>query len=352
MVSERRPARTGFTLKQLAEVAGVHPSTVSRALDPLKNGLVAADVADRIRRIAEEYGYRRNSVAASLRTQRSTLVGVLVPDIANPVFSPIISGITEVVRGQGFSTIVADTGGEADSGLRLVDELIARRVEGLVLASATRNDPVLNHCLAEGIPVVLVNRADDLDRAPAVVSDDILGMRAAVEHLYGLGHREIGFVGGPERLSTGHLRRIGFEKGLSDFGFAFRPDLAVEARAYDIEAGQSAAADLMRRHPRLTAIVAGNDLLALGTCAAIRGRGLTCPGDVSVVGHNDMPLVDLVEPSLTTIRIGPRQMGQEAARMLLALIDGEAVLQMRVVLPSTLIVRGSTGAPNKAAQRR
>jgi LacI family transcriptional regulator len=108
MVSERRPARPGFTLKQLAEVASVHPSTVSRALDPLKYGLVAADVADRIRRIAEEYGYRRNSVAASLRTQPSTLVGVLVPDIANPVFSPIISSVTEVVRGQGFSTIVPD----------------------------------------------------------------------------------------------------------------------------------------------------------------------------------------------------------------------------------------------------
>ncbi len=352
MESVRRPARPGFTLKQLAELAGVHPSTVSRALDPLKHGLVAADVADRIRRIAEEYGYRRNSVAASLRTQRSTLIGVLVPDIANPVFSPIISGITEAVRGQGYSTIVADTGAEADSGLRLVDELIARRVDGLVFASATRNDPVLNHCLSESVPVVLVNRADDLDRAPAVVSDDILGMKAAVEHLHRLGHRQIGFVGGPERLSTGHLRRIGFEKGLSDLGLRFRPDLAIEARSYDIDAGRSAATELLRRNPLLTGIVAGNDLLALGTCAAIREKGLTCPGDISVVGHNDMPLVDLVEPPLTTIRIGPRQMGHEAARILLALIAGEPVQQMRVVLPSTLIVRGSTTAPNKAAKRR
>jgi LacI family transcriptional regulator len=348
MVSKAPKGRAAFNLKQLAALAGVHPSTVSRALDATKNNLVAPDVAERIRRIAEEHGYRRNSVAASLRTQRSTLIGVLVPDIANPVFSPIISGITEVVRGAGYSTIVADTGGEADSGLRLVDELIARRVEGLVLASATRNDPLLNHCLSEGVPVVLVNRADDQDRAPSVVSDDVVGMMAAVEHLHSLGHRNIGFVGGPERLSPGHLRRIGFEQGMKALGLGYSSDMAVEAEAYDIGAGQRAAETLLRRHPDITAIAAGNDLLALGACAAIRALGMSCPADISVVGHNDMPLVDLVEPPLTTIRIGPRQMGVEAARLLLAIIKGEAVGQMRVVLPSTLVARGSTAPPKQA----
>lgn len=349
MVIQRRPGRAGFNLKQLAMIAGVHPSTVSRALDPAKQKLVAPDVVERIRRIAEEHGYRRNSMAASLRTQRSTLVGVLVPDIANPVFSPIISGITEVVRLAGYSTIVADTGTEQDSGLRLVDELMARRVEGLVLASATRNDPVLNHCLAEAMPVVLVNRADDQDRAPSVVSDDVAGMRAAVGHLHALGHRHIGFVGGPERLSTGHLRRIGFEEGMTALGLPFRAETVVEAEAYDIAAGEAAAHRLLDQDPTLTAIAAGNDLLALGAMKAIRARGLGCPADISVVGHNDMPLVDLLEPPLTTIRIGPREMGQEAAKLLLALIGGEAVSQMRVVLPSTLMVRGSSAPPNRLA---
>lgn len=335
-------ARRSLNLRQLAEVIGVHPSTVSRALDPTKRHLVAADVAERIRKTALELGYRRNPVAASLRTQRSALVGVLVPDIANPVFSPIISGISEVVRGAGYSTIVADTGGETDSGLRLVDELIARRVDGLVLASVSRSDAVLDHCLAEGVKVVLVNRADDSGRAPSVVSDDVTGMRVAVSHLHDLGHRIIGHLGGPEHLSTGHLRRIGYEQGMAGCGLVPGRRLIAAARAYDRAEGERAAGVLIDSNPDMTAIAAANDLLALGAYEAIRKRGLACPADISVVGHNDMPLVDLVEPPLTTIRIGPREMGCDAARLLLALMNDEEPVEPHHVLAPALVVRGST----------
>ncbi|WP_439575031.1 LacI family DNA-binding transcriptional regulator [Phreatobacter sp.] len=322
---------------------GVHPSTVSRALDPAKRHLVAAEVAERIRQTADELGYRPNPVAASLRTQRSALVGVLVPDIANPVFSPIISGISEVVRGAGYSTIVADTGSESDAGLRLIDELIARRVDGLVLASVSRSDAVLDHCLAEGVKVVLVNRADDSGRAPSVVSDDIAGMKVAVEHLHGLGHRIIGHVGGPEHLSTGHLRRLGYEQAMAGLGLDVETRLIAAARAYDRTEGARATGLLLDRNPDMTAIAAANDLLALGAYEAIRARGLACPADIAVVGHNDMPLVDLVEPPLTTIRIGPREMGCDAARILLGLMSGEEPAEPHHVLVPTLVIRSSTG---------
>ncbi|MCZ0734794.1 LacI family DNA-binding transcriptional regulator [Phreatobacter sp. AB_2022a] len=345
-VSEPRPR---VNLRRLADAVGVHPSTVSRALDPAKRHLVADDVADRIIAAARELGYRPNPVAASLRTRRSTLVGVLVPDITNPVFSPIISGIAEVLGAEGYSTIVADAGSEFGARMALIDELIARRVDGLVLATVSRDDPMLEHCLAEGIHVVLVNRADDADRAPSVVSDDVAGMRVAVEHLHRLGHRAIGHLAGPSTLSTGHLRRLGFEQVMREHGLAVPAGAIVEARSYDRDEGERATAAMLDACPGVTAIAAANDLLALGAYKALAARGLACPRDVSVVGHNDMPLVDMVEPPLTTIRIGPRDMGRDAARLLLERMTGSTLPARRIVLAPDLVERASTAPPRAGA---
>ena len=139
-------ADQSITLRSMAERAQVHPSTVSRALDPARRHLIADAVVARVETVARELGYRRNPIAASLRTRRSKLVGVLVPDIANPVFSPIISGVGEALAADGYSTIVADVGSDAKRQMRLIDELMARRVDGLVLATVRRNDPALRHC--------------------------------------------------------------------------------------------------------------------------------------------------------------------------------------------------------------
>lgn len=337
--------RSRINLRWIAEQVGVHPSTVSRALDASKRHLVAEDVAERIIAAADRLGYRPDPVAASLRTRRSTLVGVLVPDITNPVFSPIISGIAEILGDEGYSTIVADAGPGRDQRLRLVDELAARRVDGLILATVGRNDEVLAHCLDAGLKVVLVNRADDAGRAASVVSDDMAGMALAVSHLAGLGHRRIGHLAGPATLSTGHLRRLGFEQAMADLGLAVPNGAIVEASAYERDAGERAAKALLAAYPGMTAIAAANDLLALGAYRALADCGLACPAAVSVVGHNDMPLVDMVEPPLTTVRIGPREMGREAARLLLARMTDPGGAISRIMLEPTLVIRRSTAAP-------
>lgn len=337
--------RTKMNLRRLAEELGVHPSTVSRALDPAKRHLVADDVAERVNSAAQRLGYRRNPVAAGLRTNRSTLVGVLVPDITNPVFSPIISGIAEIVGAEGYSTIIADTGSDVRRQMALVDELVARRVDGLVLAMVSRDDPVLEHCLAEDVPVVLVNRTDDSDRVSSVVSDDMAGMRLAVQHLADLGHQRIGHIAGPATLSTGYLRRVGFEMAMARHKLTIPPGAIVEAQAYERDEGERAATQLLRDYPAITAIAAANDLLALGAYKALAALGLRCPKSISVVGHNDMPLVDMVEPPLTTVRIGPREMGRDAARLLLERIGGGHGPIRRMVLGPTLVVRASTAHP-------
>ena len=328
------------TLQSIATAAGVHRSTAARALDPAQSHRISAEVVQHVREEARRQGYRRDAIAASLRTGRSRLVGVVLPDLANPVFAPILGGISATLAREGYSVLVADTA-EVDQ-IKIAEELIARRVDGLVLATARRRDPVVRLCLSLEVPTVLVMRAEDRRRAPSVVTDDIGGMRLAVDHLRALGHKRIGHLAGPEHLSTGVLRRRGFEVAMTNAGLD--STCVATAAAYSRAAGRAAAAELLDRHLALTAIAAANDLLALGAYQEVAARGLSCPEDISIVGHNDMPLVDMVEPPLTTVRIEHTAMGNEAARLLIEQIQNPAAKSIIRVTPSELIVRGSTRA--------
>jgi LacI family transcriptional regulator len=333
------------TIKDVASRCGVHPSTVSRALSPAMRHLVAADVSKRIRAAATALGYQPNVTAAGLRTGRSGLIGVLAPDIADPGFPPVLSGITETLGAEGYATIVVDVGGDRSRQQQLVDKLIARGVDGLVLATVGLNDPVVGHCIAAAIPAVLVNRSDAGRRLPAVVTDDEAGMRLAVEHLVALGHRRIGHIAGPQHVSTGALRRAGFKASAKLAGLPARNITVETAPAYTREAGRLAALRLLDRKPAPTGIVAANDLLALGIYDALSMRGLRCPSDVSVVGHNDMPYVDMLSPPLTTVRIAQREMGSQAALILLEQIANPGAVHRRIMLRPELIVRASTAKP-------
>jgi LacI family transcriptional regulator, galactose operon repressor len=327
------------TIKQIADATGVHPSTVSRALDPKKRHLVADDVAKRIAAQAEALGYQPNRLAANLRLGRSDLVGVLLPDIANPVFAPILGGITEILSAEGYAPIVADAGNAPSQQISFVERLLSQRVDGLILATVSQDDELVGFCIQRGLPVILVNRSEARDRVSSVVSDDDMGMRLAVDHLVGLGHRRIAHVAGPLSTSTGRLRRDGFERAMSRHGLR---GMVREAASYTREAGVQAAAHLLDAPRDITAVAAANDLLALGVLDALKERGLRCPEDISLVGHNDMPLTDVVSPPLTTVRIEHRKMGRIAAQMLAEKIRSGSAEIRHVVLRPELVVRGST----------
>ena len=287
-----------------------------------------------------------------MRTRRSRLIGALVPDIANPVFSPIIGGLEEMLTAAGWSLIVANAGA-TNRQIALVDELAARRVDGLVLATATRDDPVLARCKAHRLPTILVNRRDDRGRTSSVVSDDAKGMRLVVDHLVALGHRSIAHVAGPALLSTGYLRRQGFVSAITAHRLGPAACPIVEARAMTREAGCIAGREIFRNF-KPSAVVAANDLLALGVLQAMEQAGLSCPKDVSVTGHNDMPLTDQTAPPLTTVSISHQLMGQQAARMLLDEITAPGRHRIQHVLEPRLVVRQSTRArpPSGTKQSR
>lgn len=342
--ASRRPPRAP-TLQSVAEAAGVHRSTAARALSAATSHLISAEVVARVQVEARRLGYRRDPVAASLRTGRSRLVGVVLPDLANPVFAPILGGIEAELAARGYSALVANAPGpDPQRQIEIVDQLIARRVDGLILATARRSDPVVTHCLAAGVPTVLANRGEDRCRVPTVVTDDAGGMDLAARHLVGLGHRRLGHLAGPEDLSTGVRRRRGFEAAVRRAGLGV-PWIATAA-AYTREAGRATAAELLDRAGEggVTAIVAANDLLALGAYQELAGRGLACPDDVSIVGHNDMPLVDMVDPPLTTVRIDHLAMGGEAARLVVAWAEGGAQEALTRTTEPRLVVRASTSA--------
>lgn len=335
------------TLEDVAEAAGVHRSTASRALSPETAYKISPDVVARVVAAARALGYRRDLAAAGLRNNRTGLVGMLVPDIANPVFAPVLAGAQTALAEAGYAVLIANAR-DGDSGLvALVEGLWARRAEGLIIATAHDGDPVIARCLQEGRPAVLVNRTDASERLPAATSNDREGMRLAVRHLVSLGHVRIAHLGGPPNVSTGRLRAQGFAEAMRMEGLTPGPMEA--ASAYTRNAGQAAAADLFNQGG-FTAIVTANDLLALGAYQEMAARGIACPRDISVTGHNDMALVDMVQPPLTTIRINLSQMGREAAALLLERIRAQTAPIQHVFSEPQLIVRGSTASPTQTAQ--
>ena len=347
---------TPVTLKDVAARAGVHPATASRALNPETRLLVREDTALRVLQAAEFLGYRPNPVARSLRTRRSNTIGVLIPDLNNPLFPPIVRGIEDRLAAAGYVALLGNTDGDAERERIVFERMRARHVDGFVLATARLNDPVLAEAARADLPVVLMNRLAHDYSLPSVSVDNERGVRLAVEHLAGLGHRRIAHIAGPQEVSTGLARYRGFIAAMEAGGLPVDPGLVEVARAFSVEEGLRCARLLLERGPVVaggpaTAVVAANDMLALGGYAALDEAGLRCPEDLSVVGFNDMPFIDRLRPPLTTIRFPHYQVGKVAAQLLLERIAGHSGPIKILFLAPELVIRGSTASGGPAGRR-
>jgi LacI family transcriptional regulator len=335
------------TLKDVARAAGVHLSTVSRALNPRTQHLLTPKVVEQIKAISRELDYRPNAAAHSLRTNRTRTIGVVVPDITNPVFPPIIRGIEDALAKRGYLAILANTDGHMDQEAEIVDLLRARGVDGLVLASVEREDKAVSRLAAEGLPVITVNRRVDDLAVSSVVNDEDAGIRDVLHHLASLGHRAVANIAGPQAMSTGIERYRAFETHRRALSLDGDQRLVAFAAAFNEEEGFVRTEELLRRRGDFTAIMCANDRLAVGAITALRQNRLDCPRDISVSGYNDMPLVDRLSPSLTTVRIQQYKVGFDAANILVETIGTapEKRAPRHVVHPVELVVRASTGFP-------
>jgi LacI family transcriptional regulator len=343
-VSKRRPART--TLQDIARAVGVNVSTVSRALNQDSAHPVSGALSQKIRRASERLKYLPNTAASSLRTLRTRTVGVIVPDITDPAYPPIIRGIEDGLAEHGYVAILANTDGGERRQQRIIETMRARAVDGLILATVARDDPATLRQI-DGLPVVTVVRASDDPRLSSVVHDEADGIRRILNHLVSCGHRQIAAIAGPQSLSTGFRRYSAFEEHRKLLGIGKARPNAVFANAFNETEGERCAEELLARGQPFTAqpftaIVCANDRLAVGAIAALRRHGLRCPDDVSVTGYNDMPLADRLSPALTTVRVQHHKGGRESAELIVELMRGSHAAPRHVVLPVEIVVRGST----------
>lgn len=336
-------ARRKITLRDVAEAAGVHPSTVSRALDPRARNLINPAMAQRIIEISTKLNYRPNAAAYSLRTSRSRMIGVLVPDIENPIFPPMIRGIESALLPRGYFAILGNTDGNLSRERDMARNFVSRGIDGLILAGVSRDDQIVNELAQETTPLLTVNRRLDDPAISSIVHMEENGVLRCMTHLVSLGHRRIAVIAGPQSTSTGTERYEAYLRHRDPLGCADDPRLVCFAEAYSETEGERCLEELIARDANFTAVMCANDRLAIGAIAALERRNLRCPQDVSVTGYNDMPMVDRIHPALTTIRIQQHQMGVEAGTIMLEMIEG-ATGPRHVLLPVELVIRNSTRA--------
>lgn len=341
-----------MTVKDVAARAGVHPSTVSRALSA-GTGRVSSELVTRVLSAAKELSYRPNRVARALRMERSSSIGMLIPDISNPAYPPLVRGVEDVLRESGIMVLLASTDNDPRREAAVVGVMIDHRVDGLLLATATREYPPLQDVLAAKIPVILLNRSTDDLSVPLVRGDDEKGIQLAVKHLKALGHEKIAHLAGTDTVSNGYDRRRAFIHSMQEAGLSPDAKAIVSADLFrgsvGVDLGAALTRELLGRGVPFTAIIAANDLLAVGCYDVLKSNGIRIPEDVSVIGYNDVDLVDRLSPPLTTVRHPLYDIGVRAGRLILERIAGVENEAMVIALATMLVVRGSTAPPNRAA---
>lgn len=337
------------TIFDIAKAVGVHASTVSRAFDPKQQHRVRKDTRERIHRRADEMGYRMDYVARGLRQGRTATIGVVAPDLASTYTTPIIYGLTAAVESTGMLPLIAETNEDSDRLQRVINHMLSRRVDALVVAAGRESDRALLESAAQAVPLVVAARPLRGTELPQVIHNENLGGRMVAEHLHGLGHECAVQLPGPAAVGNFRRRRAGFSQSwqrrkLEEIG---PPEPSSRAT---IEEGVRMMQETLASGEGFSAVFAHNDLVAIGAMWALREAGIQVPEEVSLVGYNDLPTVAYFTPPLTTVRTKTFELGYRAGELVKNLLAGESV--ENVVLEPELMVRASTAARASASSPR
>lgn len=326
------------TMADVAREAGVSSMTVSRVIN--NKGAVSAATRQRVLEVTERLDYRPSGVARGLATQRTGTLGLVVPDVANPFFSDVARGAEQGAWVEGYNVFLCNTDKDPQRELAVLRSLEEKCVDGIVLCSSRLDDDGLRTVLARHSAVVLANRRLEEWNTGLVLIDDETGGQAATQHLLQANHRFVGFLAGPPASHSGRQRAKGYRAALEAAGLPYNPERTRHCSPV-VEGGQETAHELLTAHPELTALFCYNDLVAVGALKACAELGRRVPGDLSVVGFDDIPLAALVTPPLTTCRVPRYELGVQAMRLLLNQIGDRPGGCEEVVLQPELIVRAT-----------
>jgi DNA-binding LacI/PurR family transcriptional regulator len=332
------------SIKDIAKAARVSHSTVSRALSD--SPLVSAATKLRIQQLAREMGYSPDAQARSLVIGRTQTVGVVVTTITDPFIAEIVQAVEQTAYSRDYTVILATSNAEPEREIAAVETLRSKRVDGVIVTSSRVGSLYQEHLDRLGVPVVLVNSQSE-QTGPYTFSigvDNQHGGRLATEHLIQLGHRRVAYVRGPASNSDDLARLAGYREALCLAGLAPDPSLVLPGTGR-VSGGEGALSRLADLDEPVTAMFCYNDMTAIGLLRAARGHGLSVPGDLAVVGFDDIPFASYVQPPLTTIAQPKPEMGKRAMEMVLALMsdgNGEGRPVSNVLLPGELIVRQSS----------
>jgi LacI family transcriptional regulator, galactose operon repressor len=331
------------TIKDVARAAGVSITTVSHVINDTR--FVSDELRERVQAAMEELGYRPNILARSLRRGETKTIGLVVPDNSNPFFAEMARTVEDLGFATGYSVILCNSDDNLAKEAAYLEVLITKQVDGVVFIASGSSQEHLVELSQQGIPYVVVDREIDGAWADIVLVNNELGGYVATRHLIKLGHRRIACITGPSQLTPSADRVRGYRRALREFQIAEDEELVVPGD-FRAQGGEAALERLLAVSPPPSAVLACNDMMAIGVLRAARKAGLHVPDDLSVVGFDDIPLASAVSPALTTVAQPITELASHSVQILLARMQNseEGQPRQRIVLDPRLIVRDSSGS--------
>ena len=329
-------------IRTVAALAKVSIATVSRTING--SPAVSDRLMKRVWQAIEQLNYFPNTHARSLVSGRSRILGIIVENITNPFFPELIQNFEEIAVAHGYEILVSSSNSDPAILTNCVRRMLERKVEGVAVMTFGEEEPVLDQLTHRDIPMVLAEFRLDDPKTSTILLDYTTGVRAAVNHLMGLGHRKIGFLAGPHKLHSAITRENDFRTAMRDAGLQVDPAWVIECD-HTLRGGVAGFERLRALGSQPTAVLCSNDMTAIGVLRAAYMGGLRVPQDLSVIGLDDIDFAEFTLPPLTTIRLSRADLARAAFDALRSQTDGSVKIQREFLVSTSLVVRGSTGAP-------
>ena len=326
------------TLKDIGKEVGVSATTVSRALNNKPD--ISYQVKQKIKEVAERLGYSPNALARSLKAKKTSSIGVLIADIADPFFAPIVKGIENTARQMGYSIILCDTGEEYEQEKLAVQMMLEKRVDGLLITPCQTEYGDILELERKKVPFVLLGRHFDVVESDYVITDEIEGAFLATDYLIKKGHKKILFINGPNYISSAKERLVGYKRALQEHAILFDKSLVKEG-ALKMEDGYRIMKEILSAGTKFTAVFVYCDFVVLGIMQALEEAKLKIPENIAIVGYDDVVFAGFLQVPLTTVHIPKYELGKEAMKLLKKKIEGEIQEPQVVILEAKLVIRKS-----------